>query len=57
MRVAADDKNIKSKMLDFRPVLQNALELRPSASILGGTMKQDFNLQTRLVISRAIYIL
>ena len=41
--------NSKARLLDFRPVLTNALELRPGANIRGGSMAQDFQLDKRLV--------
>jgi len=39
----------KAKLLDFKPVLRNALELRPGVNIRAGTVAQDFGLEERLV--------
>ena len=39
----------KAKLLDFEPVLRNALELRPGVNIRAGTVAQDFGLEERLV--------
>lgn len=51
----------KAKLLNFSSILKNALELRPGASIRGGTVPQDVNLETRLVCccccSSVLYIL
>jgi len=41
----------KAKLLDFQPVLRNALELRPGVNIRAGTVAQDFALDERLVSS------
>ena len=42
----------KAKLLDFEPLLRNALELRPGVNIRAGTVAQDFCLEERLVSSR-----
>lgn len=39
----------KAKLLNFSSILKNALELRPGASIRGGSVPQDMNLESRLV--------
>jgi len=39
----------KAKLLDFEPVLRNALELRPGVNIHAGSVAQDFCLDERLV--------
>ena len=39
----------KAKLLDFKPFLRNALELRPGVNIRAGTVAQDFGLEERLV--------
>ena len=49
LRVNAMEGNSKARLLDFRPVLTNALELRPGANIRGGSVAQDFQLDKRLV--------
>lgn len=38
----------KAKLLNFSSILKNALELRPGASIRGGSVPQDMNLESRL---------
>lgn len=37
----------KESTLDYSLILQNALDLRPGTNIRGGTVKQDFGLETR----------
>lgn len=37
----------KARLLNLRPILQNALHLRPGTSILGGSVSQDFQLEKR----------
>jgi len=39
----------KAKLLDFEPVLRDALSLRPGVNIRAGTVAQDYSLQERLV--------
>lgn len=39
----------KSKLLKFDQILTNALDLRPGVNIVGGSMRQDFELEKRLV--------
>ena len=39
----------KAKLLDFEPILHNALNLRPGVNIRAGTVAQDFGLDERLV--------
>lgn len=41
------DLQKKEKTLDFSLILKNALELRPGTNIRGGSIKQDFALETR----------
>jgi len=41
----------KAKLLDFEPVLRNALDLRPGVNIRAGTVAQDYSLDERLVNS------
>ncbi|ESO02185.1 hypothetical protein HELRODRAFT_65256 [Helobdella robusta] len=38
----------KAKLLNFEPILLNALTLRPNANIRGGTVPQDFNVTEKL---------
>ncbi|XP_071818623.1 uncharacterized protein [Apostichopus japonicus] len=38
----------KGKMLNFEKVLLNALDMRPGVNIIGGSIKQDFELEQRL---------
>ena len=39
----------KAKLLDFKPVLRSALDLRPGANIRAGSVPQDFQLNLRPV--------
>ncbi|XP_076373844.1 uncharacterized protein LOC143258566 isoform X2 [Tachypleus tridentatus] len=41
-------KNPKAGLLDFTPILFNALKLRPGVNIVGGSVSQDFKLFKRL---------
>ena len=41
--------NEKAKLLDFTPILTNALDLRPGTNIVGGSMVQDFKTKDRIV--------
>ncbi|XP_022241836.1 putative glutamate synthase [NADPH] [Limulus polyphemus] len=41
-------KNPKAALLDFSPILLNAMSLRPGVSIIGGSIRQDFDLEKRL---------
>lgn len=38
----------KARLLDFSAVLRNALDMRPGVNIVGGSLKQDFGLETHL---------
>jgi len=40
--------NKKSSTLNFEKILKNALEMRPGAEIVGGSVGQDFELEKRL---------
>ncbi|RWS29096.1 glutamate synthase 1-like protein [Leptotrombidium deliense] len=42
-----DSSNPKACLLNFSAILANALELRPGTNIVGGSLKQDFNLESR----------
>ncbi len=35
-------------MLDFSAILENALSMRPDTNIVGGSVRQDFDLDLRL---------
>ncbi len=41
--------NSKSKLLRFDRILKKATDLRSDVSIVGGCMRQDFELENRLV--------
>ncbi|XP_076371707.1 uncharacterized protein LOC143257208 isoform X2 [Tachypleus tridentatus] len=41
-------KNPKAALLDFSPILLNAMSLRPGVSIIGGSIRQNFSLEKRL---------
>jgi len=36
----SDNVSAKAKMLNFEPILKNALDLRPGTNIVGGSKKQ-----------------
>jgi hypothetical protein len=38
----------KASMLDFSAILENALAMRPDTNIVGGSVRQDFDLDLRL---------
>ena len=60
LRFKPDEKNPKAGLLDFSMILCNALSLRPNTNIVGGSLPQDFNLETRLenrIIDAAKHIL
>uniref|UniRef100_A0A1S6KZN6 Glutamate synthase [NADH] n=2 Tax=Nilaparvata lugens TaxID=108931 RepID=A0A1S6KZN6_NILLU len=48
LRPAENVKNFKAKTLNFSPILRNALHMRPGVNIVGGSEKQDFQLEKRL---------
>lgn len=48
LRFSPDPTNPKVAYLNFDAILCNALTLRPNTQILGGSMKQDFQLEKRL---------
>ena len=41
------NNNKKAELLQFENILKNALELRPKTNIIGGSISQDFNLNSR----------
>lgn len=47
LKVKKDPTNMKAQTLDLKLILKNALELRPNTNILGGSVKQDFQLDKR----------
>ena len=49
LKTNMDKGNPKACLLDFANVLKNAQEMNPDASILGGSLKQNFELEQRLV--------
>jgi glutamate synthase (NADPH/NADH) len=48
LRFNPSEKNAKTKLLNFKNMLKNALEMRPDANIRGGSVAQDFNLSSRM---------
>lgn len=40
--------NKKATLLEFEPVLRNAAVMYPGVNIVGGSVKQDFQMTTRL---------
>lgn len=48
LRFSPDKGNPKIGLLNFDAILCNAQSLRPNTSILGGSLKQDFQLEKRL---------
>ncbi|XP_042242518.1 glutamate synthase [NADH], amyloplastic-like isoform X2 [Homarus americanus] len=45
---ARDSCSTKVNLLDFNLILKNALHMRPGVNIVGGSVKQDFGLETHL---------
>lgn len=41
--------NKKATLLEFEPILRNALLMYPNVNIVGGSIKQDFKFESRLV--------
>lgn len=48
LEFSPNQKNPKAQMLDYTLILCNALSLRPETNIVGGSVKQDFELQKRM---------
>ncbi|RZF40660.1 hypothetical protein LSTR_LSTR012761 [Laodelphax striatellus] len=48
LRPAENVKNFKAKTLNLSPILRNALHMRPGVNIVGGSERQDFQLEKRL---------
>jgi len=48
LRFSPDPTNPKVAYLNFDAILCNALDLRPGTNILGGSVKQDYQLEKRL---------
>lgn len=60
LRFKPDPLNPKANLLDYTMILCNALSLRPETNTIGGSIAQDFQLETRLdnkIISAAKAIL
>ena len=49
LRVSHEGRNAKVQLLDLKPILQNALELRPNTNIVGGSLEQDFKISSKIV--------
>lgn len=49
LKFSPDPENHKASLLDFSLILKNALTIRPNTEILGGSVKQIFDLDKRLV--------
>lgn len=47
IKVKKDTNNMKAETLDLQLILQNALEMRPNTNIIGGSVKQEFQLDKR----------
>jgi len=45
----------KAKLLDFGPVLCNALDLRPGVNIRAGSVAQDYGMHERLVSQSVLF--
>lgn len=48
LKFCPNPTNPKAAMLDYTLILCNALSLRPETNIVGGSVKQDFELENRL---------
>ena len=48
IKVKRDNMNFKEASLNYESILLNAQSLRPTASIVGGSVKQKFDLEKRL---------
>lgn len=56
----AEKRSVKASSLDLSLLLQNALKLRPGINIIGGSIKQDFQMEKRsdnLLIEQASEVL
>lgn len=49
LKVYENKANPKAQMLDYSAILMDALSLRPGTCTIGGSLKQDFALETRIV--------
>lgn len=47
LKVRTNEVNPKANMLDFSAILCNALTIRPNTNIIGGSVKQNFELEKR----------
>jgi glutamate synthase (NADPH/NADH) len=57
LRMSKDQANMKAGMLDYAPILMNALDMRPGVSVAGGTVKQEFHLENRVVSLKLFFII
>lgn len=48
LKFSPNESNPKASLLDYTLILCNALSLRPETNIVGGSVKQDFELENRL---------
>ncbi|XP_035687189.1 glutamate synthase [NADH], amyloplastic-like isoform X1 [Branchiostoma floridae] len=48
LKMAEKPINEKSALLDFEPILKNALDMRPGINIVAGSIQQDFQQEKRL---------
>ncbi|XP_064627288.1 uncharacterized protein LOC135487499 [Lineus longissimus] len=46
--MSKEQANTKAGMLDYTPILKNALDIRPGVSVAGGSVKQEFDLKNRV---------
>lgn len=49
LKVLHNKANPKAQLLDFSAILMDALSLRPGTLTIGGSLKQDFALENRIV--------
>ena len=49
LRFKPKEGNGKAAQLNFDRVLQSALKIRPGVNIVGGSVAQDFGIETKLV--------
>ena len=46
-KITNNNINKKAELLQFENILKSALELRPKTNIIGGSISQDFRLNSR----------
>ncbi len=49
LRFGPKKDNYKAGLLNFEHILKNALDIRPGINIVGGSMEQDFKIDSKLV--------